>query len=215
MFQTIEKLGVLPRFQKAFGTLTGLTFDLVDLQAHSSLRLRAVQCFVPFCRLIQDRSAGREACRQCDVGAVNRLREIHRPLLYPCHMGLMEVVVPLMMGGQLVGVLASGQFLLRKPSRRTFQPLRARLRDLGVPLASAEQKYLRVPVLTHEKANAVVDLLVLIADHLLALEPKMDTLKAHHASGQVDRARMARFIRDLTVPRGIPNTSAISSCFNP
>jgi len=105
-------------------------------------------------------------------------------------MGLMEVVVPLVMGGKLVGLLASGQFLLRKPSSRTFQPLCARLRNLGVPLASAEKKYLRVPVLTQEKANAVLDLLVLIADHLLALEPKMGTLKAYHASGQVDRARL-------------------------
>lgn len=189
IFQTIERLGLLPRFQKDFGALTGLSFDLVDLQARSSLRLGAVKRFVPFCCLIQGRSAGKEACRQCDCDAIHRLRENPRPLLYSCHMGLMDLVVPLVMGGQLIGVLASGQFLLRKPSPRTFQPLRARLRNLGVPLASAEQKYLRVPVLTHEKANAVVDLLVLIADHLLALEPRLDTLKSHQASEQVNRAR--------------------------
>ena len=189
LFQTVENLGLLRRFQKNFHALTGLPFDLVDLQAHSSHRLKAAENFIPFFSLIQQSAAGRDACFECNREAIRRLREKPQPILYSSFMGLMELVVPLMMGSQLIGVLASGQFLLRKPSRQIFRALRAKIQEFGIDPLLAEKHYLNVPVLSPEKADAVVDLLALIADHLLKVEVELDSLKKHHDSEPLYRAQ--------------------------
>lgn len=189
LFQTVENLGFLRRFQKNFYALTGLPFDLVDLEAHPSRRLKDAKDFTPFRRLILRSAVGRAAFFEFNCEVIRRLREKPHPTLYPDPMGFMEMVVPLVMGGQLIGALASGQFLLRKPGRQTFHTLRSKIRNLGVPLALAEKHYLNAPVLTPEKADAVVDLLALIADHLLKIEVELYSLEKHHDSEPIYRAK--------------------------
>jgi len=156
----------------------------VDLQAQPSRRLKASKDFIPFCRQIQETRAGRSACLECDCEAIRRLRDTRRPVLYSCHMGLLDLVVPLLIGGQLIGALAAGQFLLRKPARETFRALRNPIQTFGLDASLAEKHYLKVPVLTPAKTRAVVDLLALIADHLIKIEFKLDALRKHTTSNR-------------------------------
>src|SRR3990172_2680670 len=93
LFGTVERLGLLKRLQRDFNALTGLTLDFIDLEACPSRRLNAIQHFVPFCRLVNSTPAGKAACAKCDLDTMQRMLKSPQSLLYPCHLGLMEIVV--------------------------------------------------------------------------------------------------------------------------
>lgn len=212
-FQTIENLGFLRRFQKNFHVLTGLPFDLVDLQARPSRRLKNTGDFTPFQCLILQSPAGRAICSKHNGEVISHLREKPYPILCPGPIGLMEVVVPLVMDGQLIGALTSGQFLLKKPSRQAFLALWRKIQNFGVHFALAEMSYLSVPVLTPEKAEAVVDLLALIADQFLKIEIQLSSLKNHHDSEPIQRAQ--QFIKHHFADNITLRDAAAVACLSP
>ena len=94
-FKDVENLGILKRFQRSLRSLTGLCFDFVDISARSSVNLRASKDFSPFCRLVHSTPSGRRACVECNIAAVKKCFKLRKPIIYNCHLGLVDIVVPL------------------------------------------------------------------------------------------------------------------------
>ena len=189
LFRTIECIGILRRFQNDLHDLTGLPFDLVDLQAQPSLRLQATKRFVPFCKLVRASPAGRKACGDCDTQAVCRVKDSSKAMQYVCHLGLVEIVVPLVIHGRLVAVLASGQFLMYRPAPSDFVRIRPIIRRFGVDLKQARQGYFAIPVINSRQARAVEDLITLLAEYLLKIEGAVDSLRPLHDSDKLQQVQ--------------------------
>lgn len=202
LFGVIECLGILRRFQKDLHDLTALPFDLVDLQAKPSRRLQDIQQFIPFCKLIRASPIGRKACGECDMQAVRRVTGCPKAMQYVCHLGLMDIVMPLMIHGQLVAVLASGQFLIRRPKPSDFMRIQSAIKNFGVDMERARRSYFAIPVISSRQSRAVTDLIALIAEYLLKIEDAMDSLRPLHDSEQLKQAQQlieARYRENISL----------------
>jgi len=64
-----------------------------------------------WCRLLRNTAAGNERCRACDMDAVRHSLLLGaKPLVYKCHSGILEYVLPIKVNGKIEFVLIGGQF---------------------------------------------------------------------------------------------------------
>jgi len=157
-FLAIEQLAVLKKFQNDLYRLTGLPFDFLDLHLRHSSRLHARRFFTPFCRMVNDTPLGCRACENDEKTAVTDLVKKKRVLLRRCHLGLVDVYVPIVIGGKIAGLFCVGQFFTRRPKEKDFRRVIGKLSACGINLEKARRAYFSAPVIDKRRAEAVIDL---------------------------------------------------------
>ena len=98
----------------AIRVLTGVGICYYDLNAffqydkYGAKNNRGHYC--EFCREARELKGGRGSCDQSDkIEAVELARQCKKPFFHECHMGLQELVIPLMREDTLLGILFVGQ----------------------------------------------------------------------------------------------------------
>lgn len=189
IFQAIENLGILKRFQRDLCRLTGLGFDFIDAQARHSIPLRARRKYSSFCQQLNRSLAGHHACEQCTREMAERCVRTRRPVIATCHMGLTDVYIPVVMHGATVGICTTGQFLFARPTNKGFQTLLPRLICLGLKAERMRVAYFRIPVITKPRLEAIVDLIQVVADYILEAESKLAELDKLRSTDKIQQAR--------------------------
>jgi AraC-like DNA-binding protein len=200
-FRTIEQFGVLKSFQHALYLLTGLPFDFIDLNMRSSYKLRAHRLFTPFCTLVNSQRLGRLACEADDQKAALTCLAGRGCLSRSCHLGLIDITIPIVINGKAVGLLCSGQLLYKRPTQQAFHRIQKRLADLGVDVAKAQQAYFNLPVLEKRRVTAIIDLMRMVAE--LIENQRLQTLKTvvlHHPLSKALDFMEAHYADSLTLP---------------
>lgn len=203
----------MKKFQNDLYRLTGLPFDFVDMGLRHSERLQAKRVFTPFCRMMYDSPAGRDACDRDEKKALDDCLKKQGCVLRRCHLGLMDVYVPVVMNNKVVGLLCTGQFFYNQISRGHFKKIRKRLAAMGIDTAKARKAYFNIPVVEKRCVTAIIDLIQMVvglldAGRLQALKTAtrhdpmrkaMDFIEAHYAD-QVTLPAVAK-IAGLSVSR--------------
>jgi AraC-like DNA-binding protein len=172
-FRDIEELEVLRRFQDDLYAIAGIPFVLTRMPGVDSERLARFAKWNPLCRLVRASLAGNAACEVCDKEAYANCLQSRRPAIYECHLGLQDVVVPLLMQGEIIGLMCSGQFLLSPPSEKGFAQMKPKLASLEVDLLRARRFYFRTPVIPRNKANAIIHMVLLVSEYVTEAERTM------------------------------------------
>lgn len=124
-------------------------------------------------------------CFDCDINAIERVRATKKTLIYRCHVGFMEALVPITAHGEVFCVLFIGQIIDENDSAMT----KARVRDmLDIMKCSDELKaeytaaYAKMPVLSTEKLRAYVYFLEISAQSLYDNShiSRLDVSKTEH-----------------------------------
>jgi AraC-like DNA-binding protein len=175
-FHAIEQFRFLKLFQHDLYLLTGLPFDFMDLRTRSSDVLQAQRLFTPFCTLVNSTHLGRLACERDDQKAATACLHDAGCAVRRCHLGLIDITIPIVISGKVIGLLCTGQLLYDPPTQRSFQRIRERLTNLGVDVAKARQSYLNLPVFEKRRVEAIIDLMEMVAE--LIRNQRLETLKS-------------------------------------
>jgi AraC-like DNA-binding protein len=128
---------------------------------------------------------GLSECSAHEAGA----RQAH------CFAGLTDIAIPVMVGGQHVATLLSGQIFSKEPTHRDFEKM---LRSIGVQdkewKKKAEKSYFETPVVLPEALDAVIQLLTIFAQHLsddisrhlMAVRPETESAVVGNAKKYVE-----------------------------
>lgn len=121
-----------------------------------------------FCDLVHGFGAHEEqTCARSDKPAKARCRATGCTQVYPCHVGLTDIAVPVICEGKYLGTLFSGQVLTGPPTAEGFA--RVRLALAGQPhidWKELEEAYFRVPVVTTAQVAEMVQILEIFARYL-------------------------------------------------
>jgi len=200
-FRTIEQFGVLKSFQNDLYLLTGLPFDLVDLRLRSSEKLQARRFFTPFCALVNSTRLGSLACECDDRKAASECLVTKRCMSRRCHLGLVDISIPIVVNERVVGLLCTGQLLYQRPNPKSFQRIQKRLVALGVDPTKAREAYLALPVLEKPRVAAIIDLIQMVAE--LIGTQRLQTLKTavlHHPLTKALDFIEAHYAEPLSLP---------------
>jgi two-component system response regulator YesN len=110
-----------------------------------------------FCELIRASETGYNRCIKSDKRAFRISCEIKRPLIYECHAGIVDGVIPIMLGDSPVAFLMFGQFLMETPTEEKFQEIWEKIKDLPLDYRKVREAFLRLPVLPSEYVESVAE----------------------------------------------------------
>ncbi|MDD5705218.1 MAG: PocR ligand-binding domain-containing protein [Kiritimatiellae bacterium] len=184
----IEKLKTVADYHEIVFRLTGLPIDFAYPDGET-LRLCPYSHFRPFCRMVRATPEGGKACRASDAAAV-RLAETHgEPLVYTCHAGLTDIVVPLFIGGVFLGCFTSGQFLMKKPTARFLARTAKALHHLKIGDDRLRRCLNRTLVFNRQQVEAVVQLIQLIGSFVLEHQDRLLFLKGVQERDKISLAK--------------------------
>lgn len=98
-----------------------------------------------FCSLIKHSKEGLERCLKCDRQAFQIACQTKKPYIYECHAGLIDGVIPIMLGDNPVAFLMFGQFLTEPPSEGAFDEIWENIKDLPVNYEEMKEAFMMLP----------------------------------------------------------------------
>jgi AraC-like DNA-binding protein/ligand-binding sensor protein len=166
-YDELAALPLLKQYEKAFRKATGVSLKLLppdEKMRRTNLR----QNENPFCALVASTPAGCEACldtqRRIEKSSA---AELVSKQAY-CFAGLTDIAVPVIIAGQHVATLLSGQIFRREPTRQDFEAMMKKIggiRDKDWKKL-AKKSYFETPVVAPDVLDAVTQLLTVFAQHL-------------------------------------------------
>jgi AraC-like DNA-binding protein len=159
-------------YERAFSEATGLP---VALRSVDSWRLphHGKRFENPFCAMIAQKSRACAACLQTQQELSETAKEEAKTVT--CQAGLCDTAVPVRMGDQLIGFLATGQVFNKKPTEGQFNRTAKLLAEWGLQSDPAELRkaYFDTRVLSARQQESVARLLTIFAEHLSMISNRL------------------------------------------
>lgn len=99
----------------------------------------------PFCDLIKHSKKGIERCVKSDREASKIVLQCKRPLIYECHAGLTDGIIPIIVDDEPIAFLMFGQFLTEEATEEKFGEIWERIKDLELPYEEVKEAFLQLP----------------------------------------------------------------------
>ena len=163
--EKLSRSQIFKDYERAFGELTGLplslrTEEVLKLVQHGKKHEN------PFCALLAKNS---HSCAEClrVQDTIGRQKGIHAHTV-SCFAGLCDTAVPIQIGDLKIGLLQTGQVVLKKPNRQGFRKAARQLLEWGssVNLQKLEEAYFHSQVLSSEQYKSAIRLLEIFGQHL-------------------------------------------------
>lgn len=132
-----------------------------------------------FCDLVHGFGVHEEqTCARSDKPAKERCRATGRSHVYPCHVGLTDIAVPVICEGRYLGTLFSGQVLTEPPAPTGFIQIRKALENQPhIDMARLEDAYYRVPVVTTAQLAEMVRMMEVFARYIANAWKRLEIMR--------------------------------------
>ncbi len=192
-FTEIFDIPTLTRLCQRFTELHGTVVALLDLQGNVHVATGWKAICTGFHRVCAGTAA---RCTESDTVLAGQLEAGQRYNLYQCKNGLVDVAVPVVVEGEHVGNLFTGQFLLDQPDLERF---RAQAREFGFDELVYFEALGDVPIFDRDEVrrtmNFLVELTVVVGE--LGVE-RLRTLRAQEATRRDLEDQVAARTRQLS-----------------
>lgn len=139
---------------EGFNQSTGFVTAILDLEGNILSKSGWRRICTEFHRINPETAKN---CLVSDTELANKLRDSEKYHFYECHNGLVDVAVPIVIKGEHIANLFSGQFFFKKPDVATFK-------EQAKKYGFNEKEYLKaledVPVMSKEKVKTAMDFLL-------------------------------------------------------
>lgn len=114
----------------------------------------------PFCHLMRSTPQGDAICFRCDKQGCLRCAKSKDLVIYRCHAGLTEAVVPIMDKGEILAYVMFGQIIPQESSDKTRESIKAHFPELAHEVDS-------IPVKPQQELNAAATVLQAITAYVM------------------------------------------------
>ena len=111
----------LEELMKSFYMLSGIKFVLFDTDFNELISYPKDQC--DFCRIMKSCPKTRRKCKLADLHSFKECEKQNSLIIYKCHAGLVETVMPLHENEEIIGYLMFGQITDKEDKSELFELL--------------------------------------------------------------------------------------------
>jgi len=187
-FKDILELSIMVNFCRLFSSITGLIIDMNDIDGNHPKKYYTANEENIFCRIIQSSANGKNNCIQSGKERGIRAGILGKPDIHYCHAGLIDVYVPILIRGNHIATLCTGQFLISKPTKKRFEVIKSSLKDYRIDINALEDAYFKTRVISKKHIMNYIDLMNLIVSYIFEVEDKIIFLKSSNFSPMVSKA---------------------------
>ena len=188
LLKTLSESPIYRRYEKAFSSATGLPLALRPLEAwQPPFRGKAQEN--EFCAMMARQSATCAACLRVQEQLAQQA--VDGAATVKCHVGMSEAAVPVKLGSQTIGFLATGQIVTQEPTDTQLAKVKQTIENLGVPVDTdkAFAAYKRTKLMPRTQFASATRLLEIFAEDLSAKSNQLAMREANAEPAAVVRAR--------------------------
>lgn len=123
-----------------------------------------------FCKVMRSNPFYRALCEKCDSrGGLEAVR-LQKPFIYLCHMGILDLAIPIIVNKQYFGAVMAGQVLINENEKIQLEQIvnnREMPQDKNIDMKQLEVLRKKLPVISLEKVKAVADMLYHINNYIV------------------------------------------------
>lgn len=183
--------------------LTGLVIDYVNASGEA-LRLSPLEHFSPCCRTIRSYQSGMEACLACARSSLRSAMLQRNVLVYQCHAGLYEVILPLFDSrNEYIGAMTSGQLLLDNEPRFSQK----QVFDFALLHHCNPQEmwklYSKISVISKRQLDGLIDFLREVGDFITESRSKLLFMESINASDRISLVKRyveKNYMKEIAIP---------------
>lgn len=121
-----------------------------------------------FCRAMRSATQSSRLCESCDYRGGYAAQSMQRPYVYKCHMGIVDMAVPLVVGSKYLGSIMLGQISIpAQDTGKKLDMLSATSRpDQREHDSMLEEYYRSLPVMSYERIESVARLVTHMSHYI-------------------------------------------------
>jgi len=176
------------RIQDCLAAASDMAMLMVDVVGRPITRHSACSAY---CALVRSHPVLSERCRQCDSRGGIEATRIGKPYIYLCHMGLLDLAIPIMVQGDYAGAILAGQVVLPDTAEansleRIASALHPDLSDDFSDHLDAARKQL--PVMELDRIRTIAHMMYHV--HAYIMEEALLKVRAHDSLVAVPSANL-------------------------
>lgn len=123
-----------------------------------------------FCALVRSRPELNNLCRKCDARGGLEAARISKPYIYQCHMGVLDLAIPIVLNSVYVGAILAGQIILSDfDENNTLEKI---VETSKAPLdlefkRNLEQKRKQLPTMSWDRVQVIANMLFQINNYIV------------------------------------------------
>ncbi len=200
-FKKLENIIDIDKFQQVQDNIARATDMAILTVDYRGVPITTHSYSQMHCTKIRELDEYRDLCQKCDSRGGLEAARLHKPYVYLCHRGLVDVAVPIVMNGQYLGAMMAGQVVLKDPLNEVhLERIVGKKSDLGPSEFELELKDMKqqLPHMTLEKVEAIASMLFHMSKYIVE-EAAVHQTKAQNEVGQ-EPTHIANSIEELLDP---------------
>ena len=151
-----------------------------------------------FCKVLRTDPALNDTCKRCDYASFLSCQKTRQPIVYQCHVGLTEIIVPLQSSGMILGYLMAGQIYSSQTSFDSWDKVCRQIKESAyLDFEQLRQAYENRPQIHASKIDSVKNMLKIYSYYLL--ETENISVRKDSLAYQIDRYILDHLNEDITV----------------
>lgn len=156
----IVDLKFLQDFQDAFSKSANVASIMVDNVGP----ITKPSNFTDFCiKYTRGSQLGYKRCNECDIKWGKLAAEKGEPIIYNCHSGLTDFVVPIMIDGKHIGSILGGQVFTSEPDEEYFKSM---AKEFGIDENEYIDALRKIKIIPFEQVKAAAELMFVVANSI-------------------------------------------------
>ncbi|MCT4566084.1 MAG: PocR ligand-binding domain-containing protein [Maledivibacter sp.] len=178
LLKDIIDVDILQEIQDRYAEATGFAAVTVDYRGKPITRYSN---FSNFCKLIRKDEQCRYACYQSDAHGGLEAARTEKPAIYKCPMGLVDFAVPIIVKGQYLGSILSGQAKLKDDELLKLDNITRRIRN-WTDNPEIVKAYDEICITPYDKVVAAAHMMFYMSNYIV--EKAMITLIQEELNGK-------------------------------
>lgn len=139
--------------QKDLISVTNMGIVIIDIEGEY---ITEKTNYSEFCKVFRKNSTLSLFCEKCDLKALNKVLLSRTPYIYKCHSGLIDVIIPILYEGEIIGAFLIGQFLLENNQEFELEKILKENMGKNIDLKLLQEKYKELSVISLEKLESII-----------------------------------------------------------
>jgi len=178
---------LLQEYHSVLLELSGIVTDFVSPNG-TVLNLCPQGHLNPICNMIRDTECGSALCALSNR-KLEECRKSGKSVVYKCHAGFIDIIVPLFVNKKFIGCLTAGQILNKIPTEESYNEFRDKTKYLKTEEKALKKYYFDTKIFTNEQLESLVKLLTLIGNYIVESESKIIFLESATEKNRVSLAK--------------------------
>lgn len=152
--------------QDTMSLATGMAMITVD---YKGMPITTHSKCSSFCEEIRKNPQYNHLCYKCDSRGGLEATRLMAPYIYKCHVGIVDVAIPISVEGHYIGAIMAGQVLLEEQDNQWMleQIVAENPVTKAQIMEELEEAYDQIPKMSYEKVKAVADMIFQISNYIV------------------------------------------------